>query len=467
MKLLNAMLARLIRTGTLEVVDASGHVHRHVGTAEPFVRVRLHDPSLYTSLVWDPDLKAGEAYMDGTLTIEEGTLRDFLTLFAINRGISRKHPLKRPLRKLAKRAKALFQRNTLTQSRRNVAHHYDLSNELYGLFLDKGMNYSCGYFRSPADTLEQAQQNKLRHIAAKLDLRAGHRVLDIGSGWGGMAIYLAQHFDVHVTGVTLSTEQLHLAQERAERLDLAHRVRFELKDYRNVEGKFDRITSVGMFEHVGISYFPQFFGKIQNLLAEDGVALVHAIGRRGGPGTTGKWLRKYIFPGGYSPALSETFAAIEGSGLWVTDTEIWRLHYAETLLAWHGRFEANRDKAAALLGERFCRMWEFYLISSELSFRYFKHMVFQVQLTKSVHTLPLHRDYMRETELELLKADGILQVNRLLRRSFRACDRPRQRGSRRPCSIQSPGPGCRKPASLHHGGRDQECLRCLLPGAAT
>ena len=406
MKLLNTMLTKIIRTGTLEVVDAEGNIHRYAGTAQPFVRVKLHDPALYRSLVWNPDLKAGEAYMDGTLTIEQGTLRDFLTLFAINRGVSRKLPIQKPLRRLAKRMKSLWQRNTLVQSQRNVAHHYDLSNELYGLFLDSGMNYSCAYFRSPTDTIEEAQQNKLRHIAAKLDLKPGQRVLDIGCGWGGMAIYLAQNFDVHVTGVTLSKEQLALAQQRADELGLAHKISFQFKDYRDVEGTFDRIVSIGMFEHVGISYFQQYFGKIQSLLAPGGVALVHAIGRKGGPGTTGKWLRKYIFPGGYSPALSETFAAIESSGLWVTDTEIWRLHYAETLRAWYDRFEANRGKAEALLGEKFCRMWEFYLITSELSFRYFKHMVFQIQLAKAVDTLPLQRDYMVDVERKLISSEG-------------------------------------------------------------
>ena len=414
MRLLSAMLDSLIRTGTLEVIDASGHVHRFASTQTPFVRVRLSDPALYRSLVWDPDLKAGEAYMDGTLTIEQGTLRDFLTLFAINRGVSRKLAIQKPLRRIAKRLKALFQRNTIVQSRNNVAHHYDLSNELYGLFLDSGMNYSCAYFRSQSDTLEEAQQNKLRHIAAKLDLRPGDRVLDIGCGWGGMAIYLAQHFDVHVTGVTLSAEQLRLAQQRAQELGLKDKLRFELTDYREVRGKFDRITSIGMFEHVGIPYFRPYFAKIHELLEDDGVALVHAIGRKGGPGTTGKWLRKYIFPGGYSPALSETFAAIETSGLWVTDMEIWRLHYAETLRAWHDRFEQNRTRAASLLGERFCRMWEFYLISSELSFRYFKHMVFQIQLARTVDALPLRRDYMFEAENRLMDLENLRRAGVML-----------------------------------------------------
>lgn len=402
MRLLNAMLARIVKIGAIEIVDAEGKLHRHAGTAGPFVRVKLHDPELYTALVWNPDLRAGEAYMDGTLTIEEGTLRDFLTLFAVNRGVSRKLPIQKPLRRIAKRLKALLQRNTPMTARRNVAHHYDLSNELYGLFLDRDLNYSCAYFRSPDDTIEEAQKNKLRHIAAKLDLKPGHRVLDIGCGWGSMALYLARHFDVEVTGITLSVEQHKLAEERARETGLADRVRFQLLDYRDAEGPFDRIVSVGMFEHVGISHYTEYFGKIRSLLTDDGVALVHAIGRKGGPGLTGGWLRKYIFPGGYSPALSEALPAIERSGLWVTDVEIWRLHYAETLLAWSKRFADNREKAASLLGERFCRMWEFYLISSELSFRYFKHMVFQIQMTKSLSALPLQRDYMLETERALL-----------------------------------------------------------------
>ena len=289
-----------------------------------------------------------------------------------------------------------------------MAHYYDLSNDLYRLFLDDGLNYSCAYFRSPTDTLEQAQQNKQRHIAEKLKLEPGHRVLDIGCGWGGMAIYLTQQFYVHVTGVTLSVEQLRLAEERAHELGLAHRIQFELTDFREVKSKFDRIMSIGMLKHVGIFYLPQYFSKVQSLLTDDGVALIHAIGRKGGPGATGKWLRRYIFPGGYSPALSETFAAIEASGLWVTDTEIWRLHHAHTLFVQHERIEENRDIAAALLGERFRRMWEFYLLTSELSFRYLKHMVFQIQLTKAVDTLPLHRDYRFEVEQALINTDGAL-----------------------------------------------------------
>lgn len=401
MQLLNAMFRRFVQAGTVEIVDAEGNVHRHGGTPGPKVRMRLHDRRLYTALVLNPELKVGEAYMDGTLTFEEGGIRDLLTLFMLNRSHLRDQPLQKAVRTAAKRLRRMFQRNSHLASRRNVEHHYDLSNELYALFLDADMNYSCGYFRTPQDTIDEAQQNKLRHIAAKLDLRPGQRVLDIGCGWGGMALYMAEHFDVTVVGVTLSEEQRSLAISRARARGLDHKVSFQLCDYRDVAGPFDRIVSIGMFEHVGLPHYAAFFDKIRTLLTDDGVALLHSIGRKGGPGSTGAWIRKYIFPGGYSPALSETFAEIERSGLWVTDTEIWRLHYAETLLAWQTRFEANRARAAALLGERFCRMWEFYLIISELSFRYGKHMVFQIQLCKRVDALPIQRDYMTEVEARL------------------------------------------------------------------
>jgi len=322
-------------------------------------------------------------------------------LYAENRAHLRRQPAQRALRKLYKGLRGYFQRNPLTRSRANVAHHYDLSNELYALFLDDGLNYSCAYYRDPSDSLEVAQQNKLRHIAAKLRLVPGQRVLDIGSGWGSMAIYLAEAAGVDVTGVTLSVEQHALATERARQRGLSDRVRFELKDYRHVTGRFDRIVSVGMFEHVGIGHFDEFFGKVASLLADDGVALLHAIGRKGGPGVTAAWVRKYIFPGGCSPALSETLAAIEKAGLWVTDIEVLRLHYALTLREWERRFQSNRARIAELLDERFCRMWEFYLIVSELSFTHGKHMNFQIQMTKQVGTLPLQRDYMAETESRL------------------------------------------------------------------
>ena len=301
MKLLNSMLSRFVQIGTIEIVDAGGALHVHAGSPGPQVRVRLHDPSLYKSLFLNPELRAGEAYMDGTLTIEQGTLRDLLTIFAINRGALRGQPMQKSLRRVSRQMKAFFQRNSLLRSRANVEHHYDLSNELYGLFLDADMNYSCAYFRDPGDSIDQAQQNKLRHIASKLALRPGQKVLDIGCGWGGMALYMAQHCDVEVLGITLSKEQQQLAIARAGERGLAHKVRFELCDYREVQGTFDRIVSIGMFEHVGIAYYEQFFGQVARLLNDDGVALLHSIGRKGGPGSTGAWIRKYIFPGGYSP----------------------------------------------------------------------------------------------------------------------------------------------------------------------
>ncbi|MFC7052136.1 class I SAM-dependent methyltransferase [Hansschlegelia quercus] len=398
MSALKTILGDFVRIGSLTIIDAKGRSHTLSGAPGPTVTIRLHDSKLHRQLLLKPELYTGEAYMDGRLTIEQGSLRDLLTIYGLNRTSLRAQPIQKTLRAWTKRFKRFAPKNDAKRSKENVEAHYDLSNEMYRLFLDEGLNYSCGYYRSPNDTLEQAQVNKLRHIAAKLDLKPGQRVLDIGSGWGSMAIYLAEACDVEVLGVTLSTEQHQLATERAAERGLSNRVRFELRDYREVQGKFDRIVSVGMFEHVGVKNYPAFFETVKSLLTEDGVALLHTIGRKGGPGSTGAWVQKYIFPGGYSPALSEATTAIEGAKLWITDIEIWRMHYAETCLAWGGRFAANRDKAAALLGERFCRMWEFYLLISEFSFRYGKHVVFQIQLTKDVHALPLARDYMGQTE---------------------------------------------------------------------
>jgi cyclopropane-fatty-acyl-phospholipid synthase len=399
--LLESLLKRFVQRGSLTVTDARGRSSSYSVGDGPRVAVRLTDPSLSWKLFVNPELHAGEAYMNGTLVIEQGTIRDFLTLFALNSGNLRSHPLQQLVRGTMKRVKRLKQRNTAKASRANVSHHYDLSNDFYRLWLDEDMHYSCAYFADEDDTLEQAQQNKLRHIAAKLDLKPGQRVLDIGCGWGGMALYLATVADVEVVGVTLSKEQLALAQERAKARGLEKRVRFELMDYRHVQGPFDRIVSVGMFEHVGVQYFGEYFGTISKLLKDDGIALVHSIGRKAGPGQTGAWVRRYIFPGGYSPALSETLAAVEKTGLWVTDIEILRLHYAKTLAEWERRFQSHRQTIVGMMDERFCRMWEFYLIASELSFSHGKHMNFQLQLTKNVRALPLTRDYMIEAERTL------------------------------------------------------------------
>lgn len=401
MYLLDKMLKRAIQTGRLELIDAGGAHHIYEGAPGSRIVVRFNDANLHKKLYLNPELHVGEAYMDGRLVIEQGTIRDLLTLFAENRTSFRDHPMQKLVRGTAKKMKKLIQRNTIRKSRENVRHHYDLSNDFYRLWLDRDMLYSCAYFSSPNDSLEQAQQNKLRHIAAKLDLKAGQRVLDIGCGWGGMAIYLAKIADVEVVGVTLSTEQLALARERAKQEGLHNRVSFELLDYREVKGPFDRIVSVGMFEHVGVGQFGAYFGKIKELLTDDGLALVHSIGRKGGPGQTGAWVRRYIFPGGYSPALSETLQSVERSGLWVTDIEILRLHYAKTLRNWEQRFQAKRHIIAGMMDERFCRMWEFYLIASELAFSHGKHMNFQIQLTKTVGAAKLTRDYMFENEKQL------------------------------------------------------------------
>jgi len=285
-------------------------------------------------------------------------------------------------------------KNRVGEAQANVAHHYDLNGALYEFFLDRDRQYSCAYFAHPGDSLETAQENKKRRIAAKLLLEPGMRVLDIGSGWGGLALHLAKTAQVEVVGVTLSKEQLADSQARAKAAGLDGKVSFELLDYREQTGVFDRIVSVGMFEHVGMGRYDEFFEKLGELLSPDGVALLHSIGRKDPPGRTNAWITKYIFPGGYAPSLSETFAAAERSGLWVTDVEILRLHYAETLKAWNARFQANRARVAALFDERFCRMWEFYLQVSEVGFRRLGMMVFQMQLARDVAAVPLTRDYL-------------------------------------------------------------------------
>jgi cyclopropane-fatty-acyl-phospholipid synthase len=401
MRLLASLMRRFVKVGTLTIIDVEGKPHVFKGAPGPSVTVRLKDRKLYRTLFLNPELHAGEAYMDGTLTIEQGSLRDFLLFAELNGDNLRKHPLQNFLQKSLKQLRRFHQRNDPESARTHVHHHYDLSNELYKLFLDKDLNYSCAYFTKPDDTIEIAQQNKLRHIAAKLDLKPGQRVLDIGSGWGGMALYLAAAADVEVVGVTLSTEQHALATQRAKERGLEKRVRFELMDYRDVKDTFDRIVSVGMFEHVGIVHYDEFFAKVHDLLKPDGVALLHSIGRKSGPGTTGAWMRKYIFPGGYSPALSEALPSVERSKLWVTDIEILRLHYAKTLRAWEERFQANRAQITTLMDERFCRMWEFYLIVSEMGFSHGGLMVFQMQLAKDRHALPITRDYMGKVEASL------------------------------------------------------------------
>jgi len=398
MKLLTHMLRKFIRRGTLRVIEADGYQTEIVGTEAPVATIRLYDSSLPLKLFRNPELYAGEAYMDGTLTFEDCTLEDFLGLFSINRATIANYPLQSVLRSISKLLRTFQQHNPIGRAQQNVSHHYDLSEELYRLFLDEDMQYSCAYFESGDETLEEAQEKKKRHIAAKLRLEDGQKILDIGCGWGGMALYLAKCANVEVLGVTLSEEQHRVAVERARAAGLEDRVRFELRDYRQVNERFDRIVSVGMFEHVGVSRYDEFFGKAFELLTEDGVGLLHSIGHMSPPSTASPWMRKYIFPGAYSPALSEVFAATERQHLWISDVEVLRVHYADTLVEWNRRFQANRERVAELYDERFCRMWEFYLISAETMFRTGAQMVFHLQFARNRDAAQLTRDYMFETE---------------------------------------------------------------------
>lgn len=404
---LSHMLKSFVRVGKLTVIDAEGREHVFGGRAPgPEVTMRLTDPTLYRSLFFNPELAAGEAYMDGRMSFEQSTLRDFLTLFSVNRLSLGSYPLQKVLRKVSRGLKRFQQANPIGKAQKNVAHHYDIGNEFYRLFLDRGMQYSCAYFTSDEDTLEEAQQNKLRLIASKLALEPGQKVLDIGCGWGDMLLYLARLQDIRAVGVTLSKEQAKLANEKAKALGVADRVRFELRDYRDLNERFDRIVSVGMFEHVGVHHYGEFFAKVNDLLTDDGVMLLHSIGHMSPPGTASPWLRKYIFPGAYSPALSEVFTHVEQNSLWVTDLEFLRVHYAKTLAHWVSRFETNRAKVAEMYDERFCRMWEFYLISCEMMFRTGSQLVFHMQLSKKRDAVPIVRDYMIDTQREYLKLEA-------------------------------------------------------------
>ena len=393
------LLKKLISCGKLTVIDANGvsHVFEGVPVAGlgP-VTIKLHDKSLHWKLALRPTLVVGEAYMAGTLTVEEGTLYDFLALASEN--IHRADRRFSPGEKWAALGRALQQWNPVTVSKKNVAHHYDLSGALYELFLDHDRQYSCAYFASPEMAIDDAQIAKKKHIMAKLLLEPGQRVLDIGCGWGGLALSIARAADVEVTGITLSEEQLKVAQRRAEEAQLAHKVHFLMCDYRNLTGQFDRIVSVGMFEHVGVNHFRQFFETVRDRLTEAGVALLHSIGRAHGPGATNAWIRRYIFPGGYTPALSEVLPVVERTGLYVTDIELLHPHYADTLRAWRNRFMARRDEAIKLYDEKFARMWEFYLAGAETAFRHQGQMVFQMQMAKTNTTTPRTRDYIGAAE---------------------------------------------------------------------
>jgi len=398
--LVGVLFKQLMKWGTLRVVDARGKLHEYSGTPGPTVTIRLHDTALHSRLLWNPRLFTGEAYMEGTLTLEDGaSIYDFLDLVGTNLNQLDNTTIVKWRNALTRFVRPIQQHNPVGGARKNVAHHYDLSDKLFDLFLDSDRQYSCGYFESPNNTLEQAQHAKKRHLASKLLLdRPGLKVLDIGSGWGGLGIYLHQETGADVTGVTLSKEQQSYATQRVKDLGISDRVRFHLRDYREDPSVYDRIVSVGMFEHVGAKHYVEFFCKLKELLSEDGVMLLHTIARWDGPSVTNPWLRKYIFPGGYCPSLSEVFGAVERSGLKVLDMEVLRLHYAETLKNWSRNFQANRDEVKELYDERFCRMWEFYLAGSEVAFRRQDHMIAQLQIARKQDAAPLTREYMVDWE---------------------------------------------------------------------
>ena len=407
MDLLDRFLGKLVKTGELRLIDARGKERlygRDDGTGRR-VTLRLADPKVVRDVLKHPKVGIGEAYMDGRLKLEEGDILSLLDLVSSNApweagGAARKSIARGGGKLLGKLARL----NDRRRSRRNVAHHYDIGNDLYALFLDSDLQYSCAYFTDLSNSLEQAQADKKAHIAAKLHLKPGQKVLDIGCGWGGMALYLNRAADVDVLGITLSEEQLKVARRRAEETGVADRVKFQLMDYRKVRGPFDRIVSVGMFEHVGPPHYLTFFRKCRELLAEDGVMLLHTIGRMGGPGVTDAWTSKYIFPGGYIPALSEVVRASERAKLIAADVEMLRLHYAYTLEQWYRRLTDRRAEVEALYDARLFRMFQFYLAGALVSFRHGGMINYQVQYIRDRHALPITRDYMAEAEQRLREA---------------------------------------------------------------
>ncbi|MEF2074704.1 cyclopropane-fatty-acyl-phospholipid synthase family protein [Consotaella aegiceratis] len=394
--LLELYLDRAIHTGALSVTDASGTTRTWGDGTGTAVHLRFNSRASERAVALDPALRLGECYMDGQVDLIEGSTFDLVRLVMENAGVEATGQVWMRLAEHVRRiSRQLVESNSPRRSRHNVEHHYDLSHEFFSLFLDADRQYSCAYFETPDATLEEAQLAKKRHLASKMAMDADDlRVLDIGCGWGGLGLYLARNCRARVTGVTLSSQQQTVARERAEAAGLAERARFELQDYRTAKGCFDRIVSVGMFEHVGLRHYTEYFRRCADLLDEDGIMVLHSIGQSDVPAATNGFLAKYIFPGGYIPSLSQVLLAAENAGLIVTDVEVLRLHYAETLRHWRGRFQTNRERARALYDERFCRMWEFYLAISEGSFRWQNMMVFQLQLARRSDVLPTTRTYL-------------------------------------------------------------------------
>jgi cyclopropane-fatty-acyl-phospholipid synthase len=403
-RLLSIFLSRFIRRGSLRVTTGAGNTYTFGDGGGAPLAVRFTSAKAQRRVLLDPELRLGEAYMDGTFVVERGSIADIVALSMRQNDVAapRWALLPRALRYVFRR---LQQFNLRSRSRHNVAHHYDLDGRLYSLFLDSDQQYSCAYFENANMSLDDAQLAKRRHLTAKLLVKPGSSVLDIGCGWGGLALYLAEIAGARVTGITLSREQHARAQHRAAERGRAEDAVFRLIDYRDVSGRFDRIVSVGMFEHVGVGFYDTFFRKCAQLLNDDGILLLHAIGRSGPPSVTNPWIAKYIFPGGYIPALSEVLPAIERSRLVVADIEVLQLHYAETLKAWRERFVAHREEAERLYDKRFVRMWEFYLAASEMAFRESDMIVFQIQIAKRKGVVPHTRDYINREEARLRALD--------------------------------------------------------------
>lgn len=399
MHLIDLLFGSLIKHQCIRVIDHTGRRHDFGDGSAPRAVIRITDAATERRIFLAPDFHLLDAFTEGSLVVEAGSFLDFLDVCAVNmadQGLSLGHRL---YRAIGRAFLAWQQYNPVALSHKRVSHHYDLHENLFRLFLDPDLQYSCAYFATPDTTLEQAQLAKKRHIAAKLLLADGQKVLDIGCGWGGMALELARLAKVEVLGITLSKEQLEVARRRAAEAGLSDRVRFELADYRHLSGSFDRIVSVGMFEHVGPPHYASYFRKIKDLLTEDGIALVHSVGEYD-YGSSNPWIRRNIFPGSFTPSLGQVLPAVEKARLLTTDVEILRLHYAETLKAWRERFMAHRAEAAELYDERFCRMWEAYLAACETGFRRMSLMIFQLQIAKNREALPATRDYMVDRERE-------------------------------------------------------------------
>jgi cyclopropane-fatty-acyl-phospholipid synthase len=408
MRPLSSLLTRFVHKGQLSVIDMSGM--RHVfgsGKDGPSVTVRMKDKSVGWRIFLNPELAFPEAYMDDRITFEEGSsVFDLLSLFSVNRKALGGHPVQQALRAGWRSVRRWQQQNSIVQASKNIRHHYDIKPEFYQLWLDPTMNYSCAYYTHPENSLEQAQQDKMRHIAAKLRLQPGMTVAEVGSGWGGLACYLAKNFGVTVRSVSLSPEQIAVAKQRAIDEGVADKVEFLVQDYRHMEGTYDRVISIAMMEAIGVQNFDNYFLKLKALMKPGCFGLVHAIGRMSPPGTTAPFIRKYIFPGGYCPAMSELFASLERTGTWVSDCEILRLHYYWTLKAWRENFEKVRPQAVAMYDERFCRMWEFYLISCELGFLHGSNMIYQILISDRRDDVPVIRDFITDDE-RMIAARGV------------------------------------------------------------